>query len=106
MSRLILCLLILVTAVSCTRRTNYHEFDGVYFRTKARGERADRGDFTVRVNNYTRSEAGAREAGRYQAVQHCIRYFGTSLIDWENGPDDDTLVTDGDTLILKGNCLE
>ncbi|MGR3503764.1 hypothetical protein [Pseudaestuariivita sp.] len=106
MRNAMILVLALGALASCTERTNYHQFDGVFFRADAKSQRSNRAEFRVEVRQATQTLEGAREAGRYEATQHCLRFFGTSLVDWENGPDDGTDVLEGDTLILTGTCVE
>ena len=47
---------------------------------------------------------GAKEAGRYEGVKHCIEHFGSSDITWISGPDSEELKLVGQKLILKGKC--
>lgn len=81
-------------------------FDGAYFRARLSADRGDRQSFSVEVQRASQTLAGAREAGRHKAVQHCIAMFGNSYIDWAQGPDveDRDLVLDRDTLQLRGRC--
>lgn len=81
-------------------------FDGATFRAKLDADRADARSFSVEVRDAGKTLAGAREAGRFEAVRHCIETFGNSRIDWVQGPDaeDSALrIEDGD-LILTGRC--
>lgn len=81
-------------------------FDGVAFRASLAAEKEDNRNFTVEVRDAGQSLAGAREAGRYEAVQHCIENFGNSRMSWSQGPDVEDAelqIVDGD-LILKGQC--
>lgn len=81
-------------------------YDGAFFRARLVAERDGRQNFTVEVPRASQTLAGAREAGRHKAVQHCITYFGNSYIDWAQGPDveDSALVLAGDALRLRGRC--
>ena len=83
-------------------------FDGFHFRGNASAPRDARQRFVASVGPVSRSMEGAIEAARYQGVQHCIRYFGTSDITWEVGPDTprDALVTEGDRLTFVGTCQD
>lgn len=62
-------------------------YDGVGFKTKVSSERKARRDFTVRVSPAASSLEGAKEAARHEGVRHCIKYYGSSDIDWRVGPD-------------------
>ena len=88
------------------RRADRIAFDGVYFRSKARKLDKQRALFEVAVGPAFASIQGAREAGRYEATRYCIENFGTSAVDWQNGPDaeDDALIIANDRLILRGTC--
>lgn len=81
-------------------------FDGATFRAKLSDDRADARSFVVEVRDASKTLAGAREAGRFEAVRHCIETFGNSRIDWVQGPDaeDDALRLEDGNLILTGRC--
>ncbi len=83
-------------------------FDGQYFRGSAKSEAKARQNFTVSVRPVSRSLDGAVQAAEYEAISHCIKYFGTSDIVWTVGPDTplDALPIDGETLTLAGTCEE
>jgi hypothetical protein len=85
---------------------NRQAFDGQFFRASVAADRTAPADFVVRVQQAGKSLTGAREAGRFEATRHCIRYFGNSDAVWTVGPDspDEALVLDGDTLVLTGRC--
>jgi hypothetical protein len=86
--------------------TNRQSFDGVMFRASLDADKEDARNFVVEVRDPGQSLSGAREAGRYEAVQHCIKKFGNSRMTWAQGPDseaDDLRFEDGD-LILTGQC--
>lgn len=85
---------------------NKQLFDGQVFRASIAFDKAAPADFVVRVQQPSKTLAGAREAGRYEATRHCIAYFGNSDAIWQVGPDspDAALVYDGDTLVLTGRC--
>ncbi|WP_372571386.1 hypothetical protein [Ruegeria jejuensis] len=83
-------------------------FDGQAFRTKASAvdKRRTRAEFTVTIDDVTRSLDGAREAGRYQGTRYCIENYGNSDIKWAVGPDTDPAqlrVVDG-RLTFQGIC--
>lgn len=81
-------------------------FDGEVFRPKFSTSRANDLEFTIQIPGVSKSELGAREAGRFEATEYCLRYYGTSLIDWDLGPDDADAQIEGDVLILRGACAE
>ncbi|WP_415402579.1 hypothetical protein [Tateyamaria sp. SN3-11] len=103
-------LLIAVLALSACaeRRADRIAFDGVFFRSTASKVEKDRSEFEIGVSPVSASLEGAREAGRYEATRYCIDNFGTSDINWVEGPDaeDGTLRISGDKLVLRGACID
>ena len=88
------------------KNTNY-AFDGIEFKSKVNAvDKETREHFTVEVRRATQSINGAREAGRYAATRYCIENYGTSIIEWVSGPDQEnnTLRMDDDDLIMEGIC--
>ena len=83
-------------------------FDGQNYRGAVRTERRDRINFTASVRPVSASLDGAILAAEYEGIKHCIKFFGTSRIDWSVGPETDraALPIDGDTLIFTGRCVE
>ncbi|WP_040607554.1 hypothetical protein [Oceanicola sp. S124] len=81
-------------------------FDGQYFRMSLAAEKDTPANFVVTVRDASKSLAGARDAGRYEAANHCIERFGSSRIDWMNGPDapDEALQFSGGDLVFSGVC--
>jgi len=97
---------LLLAACSGERRAERVAFDGQFFRASAKKVDRQRLNFEVTVRPVSASLAGAREAGRFEAIRYCIGNFGTSNIDWTNGPDaeDGTLRIANDRLLLLGTC--
>ncbi|MFW2541747.1 hypothetical protein ACN2XU_03815 [Primorskyibacter sp. 2E107] len=85
---------------------NPEVFDGQRFRGTAKAPRGDRQSFVATAKPVSKSFDGAIEAARYEGIQHCIRYFGTSDIVWDSGPDTprEAMQIDNDTLIFRGTC--
>ncbi|MCW8842024.1 MAG: hypothetical protein OQK00_01275 [Rhodobacteraceae bacterium] len=82
-------------------------FDGLYFPASVdRIDRDNRDHIKVYVQKPRQSLKAAREAGRFEAVKYCIKEYGTSQIDWINGPDveDAALVFDRERLVFEGKC--
>lgn len=107
MRNVILAMLAGLSLTACgTLSDDRQTFDGVAFRAKLSAEKEDNRNFTVEVRDPVQSLAGAREAGRYEAVQYCIETFGNSRMTWSQGPDveDAELQIVDDVLILKGRC--
>lgn len=102
--------LFLVAALLLTacaeRRADRVAFDGVFFRSNASKVDRQRDQFEISVSPVSSSLEGAREAGRFEATRYCIAEFGSSDIDWIDGPDaeDGTLRISGDKLLLRGTC--
>ena len=97
---------VLLTACSPERRSDRIAFDGQLFRASAKKLDKQRLDFEVTVRTVSASMNGALEAGRHEGFRYCIGNFGTSEIDWVNGPeaDDNTLQISNDRLVLQGTC--
>ncbi len=103
---LILALISVVALAACSEKSKRVYFDGKYFPTKAKSVKGDRERFVVNVRRASQSLKGAREAGRHAGVKYCIETFGSSDIDWIEGPDaeDGTLRLAGGNLVLTGQC--
>ncbi len=102
---------VVLTIAGCSRSqgTNVVAFNGVFYNGKIGAERSNRKDFTATVRPVSgQTLTGAREAGRYEGIKHCIRYYGTSDIDWVVGPETppERLQVQGDTLTFRGSCVE
>lgn len=83
-------------------------FEGQYYPAKASSESAkNRKEFSVKVRESSKGIEGARQAAAYEATKYCIKYFGTSDIEWTVGPDapEEAILQDG-ALILQGTCTE
>ncbi|MEP3637853.1 MAG: hypothetical protein ABJN14_11400 [Paracoccaceae bacterium] len=106
--RFLLMGLVMISALilAACSRSDAVTFDGQVYRAKL--SKVDRQliEFSVEVSPVSASFEGALEAGRFEATRHCIENFGTSVIDWETGPDDDpeTLAVVKDTLSFQGSC--
>jgi len=83
---------------------NKVSFDGYYFSSKLSRNKLDDRAFDLTVRRANRSLSGAREAGRYEATQFCIKNYGTSDIKWVLGPDDQSVGLTGKVLRLSGQC--
>ncbi|MEX0369480.1 MAG: hypothetical protein AB3N09_02545 [Tateyamaria sp.] len=97
---------VLLLSACQERRADRIAFDGVFFRSSASKVDKQREKFEISVTPVSESLEGAREAGRYEATRYCIRQFGSSDIEWAEGPDaeDGTLRISGDKLLLTGTC--
>ena len=79
-------------------------FEDSYFVANLKSTSSDKTKFIVTVKKAKMNLDGAREAGRYEGVKHCIEHFGTSDIKWISGPDSKQIKMIGDKLLLKGKC--
>ncbi|WP_299023785.1 hypothetical protein [uncultured Sulfitobacter sp.] len=91
---------------ACTSAEDRIFFDGQFYNAKLRKVERQLDQFTVTVRPVSKSLTGAREAGRYEAVVHCVNLFGSSDIIWTAGPDapEGQLNIENDTLTLAGRC--
>ncbi|MFK7938959.1 MAG: hypothetical protein AB8B82_06240 [Roseovarius sp.] len=103
-----LALITLVMVAGCTERSKRVFFDGKFYPTREKAvSKDDRAAFTVSVRKAQQGIDGAREAGRHGGSKYCIKNFGTSEIEWVNGPDDpaETLQLSNGSLTLAGRCI-
>jgi len=99
-------LIALITTSACSRlkKDVGLRFDGEKFRIKAsKLDKDDRSRFVVAASPASKSIDGAREAAAYGGTEYCIAQYGTSLIAWAHGPEDEPRF-DGDRLVLEGQC--
>lgn len=91
---------------ACTASEDRMFFDDHFYNAKIRKVERQRDVFTVTVKPVSKSLLGAREAGRYEAIVHCVNAFGSSDIIWTSGPDVPAaqLRIEKDTLTLQGRC--
>jgi len=97
----------IVVLPGCGDRAAKVRFNGEYYPAKVSRDRDAREQFQVAVRRVDRGLTGAREAGRYEAMRYCLKEFGTSDIDWVNGPDaeDGRLQVSNGRLVLNGECV-
>jgi len=92
------------TACSRLQRDDGIRFDGERFRIQAkRVSKDDRKSFVSTAGPVSRSAEGAHQAAAYGGTRYCIEEFGTSLIAWELGPDDEPQF-DRDRAVMRGQC--
>lgn len=114
MTRILMIAMIALAATGCSRlgfgQGGKPLFDGQSFRVSTKSERSDRQGFTISVSQVSKSPKGAVEAAKYEAVSHCIEYFGTSDYTWslpemagEEG-EAASLPVSNDTLTVSGTC--
>ncbi len=92
---------------ACQKRNERVLFDGKYYPVKESGAKGDRNSFVVTVRRAEQGLDAAREAGRHGGTRYCLKNFGTSDIDWTQGPDaeDAELELSGGNLIFRGRCV-
>ena len=100
---------LLAVVAGCTKREDkLFPFDGHYYKVKSSpvDKKVTLADFTLTVSQVSQSLDGAREAGGYEGIRYCIKYFGSSKIDWKVGPDTEpkNLRIVDDTLSFAGRC--
>ena len=78
--------------------------EGASYRTRLATLSAPPRALQVTVSPAAANPAGAREAGRFEAVQHCFFNYGSSEILWTLSPDDPALPVAGNALVLQGAC--
>ncbi|MFT6674647.1 MAG: hypothetical protein ACJAVM_000830 [Sulfitobacter sp.] len=106
MKKLIPVVIAAALVAGCADKSKLTPFEGFYFRTKV-GKVDKRLDlFTVTVRDASQSAEGALQAGTHAGISHCVRYYGSSDIDWTVGPDApaDQLRIIDDRLVLSGAC--
>ncbi len=83
-------------------------FEGARFNGDLNSQRSDRAGFVATGGPASVSLEGSKQAARYQVVQHCIAYLGSSDVAWVNGPDveDAALVIEDNEVVLTGRCIE
>jgi len=103
----VMSLIAVLVLSACQSRTQRVYFNGNFYPSKARADKQDRKNFVVSVRRADQELLGAREAGRYEGTQYCLKNFGTSDIAWTVGPDpeDEDLEVSGGSLILRGACV-
>ena len=73
-------------------------FEDMYFPARVSSDKENRQSFVASVDGIEQSLEQAREAGRYEGNKYCIDHFGSSDIDWVDGPD----VADAELKIIEG----
>ncbi|WP_371223567.1 hypothetical protein [Roseovarius sp. 2305UL8-3] len=107
--RILTIFLVTVLALgACSEKSKRVYFGGNYYPTKEKGGgKDDRALFATTVRRADQGVDGAREAGRHGGAKYCIKNFGTSEIEWINGPDAplQSLQSSNGNLVLTGRCV-
>ncbi|MDF1727132.1 MAG: hypothetical protein P1U53_05205 [Sulfitobacter sp.] len=106
MKYITLGLIAALALTGCSNNDDRVTFDGYYFRTKVKRVDRQLDQFTVEIRDAAQSLEGARQAGRFAGVEHCVEYFGSSDILWTVGPETpaQNLQIVDDRLIFRGTC--
>ena len=85
---------------------NRMKFDGNYYSTSLKSARRERQTIAVKVSRADQGVAGARQAAKMASTKHCIKFYGTSDVIWNQPMDDDSLTLNlrEGTLLLSGTC--
>lgn len=86
-------------------RGSANEIDGTRFRTRLSANRDDPRSFVTSTRGAARNPLAAVEAGRVEAVRHCLGTFGGSDIVWSRGPDTQIAIDPSGVLVLSGRCI-
>lgn len=107
MGKTVLILAALAMLASCGKGSRT-TFEGEYYRASAKAPRKDRQTFVATAGPVSRGAEGAAAAAYYEATKHCIKFFGTSDIDFTVPRDTaaEDLPRDGDRIVLQGTCKE
>ncbi|MHA7873974.1 hypothetical protein [Roseivivax sp.] len=83
-------------------------FNGEFYRANVSAPAKDRANFIATSGPVSKGVSGAAAAARHEAMQHCIHFLGTSVIDYTipEGTPPEALPRDGDRLVLRGTCIE
>ena len=97
-----------LTLSACAKPGDRVLFDGKYYPAKVKKDKTTRENFVVTVQRAAQGIDGAREAGRYEGTNYCIKNFGDSTIEWAEGqgPEDATPATGAGNLVLRGSCVK
>jgi hypothetical protein len=95
---------LLLTA--CGSPTDDMLFDGFTFSTKVGKVDRQLDEFTVEIRDVSQSLEGARRAGAYAGIQHCVRHYGSSDVVWTVGPETPltALPISNNTMVFRGTC--
>ena len=91
---------------ACAERKERVTFNGVFYKAKAKPASDDRQTFSLKVPRVDRGFEGALLAADYEAARYCIKEFGTSELEWFNGPEGDegTIAVENNTMTFSGRC--
>ena len=81
-------------------------FDGNYYPTSLKSTRRTRQTIAVKVGRADQGVSGALQAAKLASTRHCILYYGTSDVLWDQPVDEESLTASlsNGTLALTGKC--
>ena len=81
-------------------------FDGNYYPTSLKSTRRNRQTIAVKVGRADQGVSGALQAAKLASTRHCILYYGTSDVLWDQPMDEESLTASlsNGTLVLTGKC--
>jgi len=81
-------------------------FDGNYYPTSLKSTRRTRQTIGVKVGRADQGVSGALQAAKLASTRHCILYYGTSDVLWDQPVDEESLTASlsNGTLALTGKC--
>lgn len=92
-----------LTACGEAWQDNRMPFGGIYWSSSLDVAKETPEDFSIVVKDATQDRDAAKEAGRFEGIKYCVEFFGSSDIDWGQGPDQRLNIVKGD-LYLNGSC--
>ena len=81
-------------------------FDGNYYPASLKSTRRNRQTIVVKVGRADQGVSGALQAAKLASTRHCILYYGTSDVLWDQPVDEESLTASlsNGTLALTGKC--
>lgn len=81
-------------------------FEGNYYPTSLKSTRRTRETILIKVGRADQGVSGALQAAKMASTKHCILYYGTSDVLWDQPLDADSLTASlsAGTLTLTGKC--
>ena len=81
-------------------------FDGNYYPTSLKSTRRNRQTIAVKVGRADQGVSGALQAAKLASTRHCILYYGTSDVLWDQPVDEESLTASLSTgaLAPSGKC--
>ena len=81
-------------------------FEGNYYPTSLKSTRRNRQTIAVKIGRADQGVSGALQAAKLASTRHCILYYGTSDVLWDQPMDEESLTASlsNGTLALTGKC--